>query len=197
MDKEQTILNVGRRIRAIRDQRSLSLRALADQCGLSVNAISLIERGENSPTVASLHMLAQALQVPITAFFETETAKTIIYVQRTNRPPTQRNGIGIESLGSGLHNQQIEPFLITLEPGAGAQAEPVTHAGQEFVHCLTGEVEYTVGEQLFLLHRGDSLLFEASPPHHFRNMGTDPAIMLLVFQTTLGSHMASQSHLTD
>ena len=67
---EQAEPNVGQRIRMLRDQRKLSLRALADRCGLSINAISLIERGENSPTVSSLHVLATALGVPITDFFE-------------------------------------------------------------------------------------------------------------------------------
>lgn len=62
-------LNVGQRIRRLREQRQLSLRALARLCGLSTNAISLIERGENSPTVSSLHALATALGVSITDFF--------------------------------------------------------------------------------------------------------------------------------
>lgn len=194
---ETTLPNVGRRIRALREQRGLSLRALAERCGLSVNAISLIERGENSPTVASLHHLAQALSVPITAFFESESEQTTVYVRHNSRMHTRRNGMGIESLGSGLRNQQIEPFLVTLEPGAGSDSEPITHAGQEFVHCVAGEIEYCVGDQNFRLQPGDSLLFEASQPHHFRNAGAVPAIMLLVFQTTAGSHTASQRHLSE
>ena len=60
---------VGQQIRKLRKQRGLSLRALADLCGISANAISLIERRENSPNVSSLHRMAIALNVPITDFF--------------------------------------------------------------------------------------------------------------------------------
>ena len=61
--------DVGQALRTLREQRGLSLRALAEKSGLSFNAITRIEHGENSPTVASLHLLADALNVPITAFF--------------------------------------------------------------------------------------------------------------------------------
>jgi transcriptional regulator with XRE-family HTH domain len=62
-------VDVGGRLRDIRQERGLSLRALSEVCGLSVNAISLIERGISSPSVSSLQRLAVALDVPITAFF--------------------------------------------------------------------------------------------------------------------------------
>lgn len=194
MSRERTVPDVGRRIRAIREQRGLSLRALAERSGLSINAISLIERGENSPTVASLHALAQALHVSITAFFEEATEQTVIFVPRDNRMHTQRNGMRMESLGSGLRSQQIEPFVVTLEVNTGSETESITHAGQEFVHCLTGEVEYWVGGQCFRLAAGDSLLFEAVQPHHFRNVGASPASLLLVFQSATGGETPGQNH---
>ena len=59
-------LVVGQCIRELRTKKSLSLRALAELSNLSTNAISLIERGDNSPTVSSLHSLATALNVPNT-----------------------------------------------------------------------------------------------------------------------------------
>ena len=79
--------NVGQQIRAIREKQEFSLRALAERCGLSVNAVSLIERGENSPTVSSLHLLATALDVPITDFFREEHEQTIVFVEPAQRLP--------------------------------------------------------------------------------------------------------------
>ena len=72
-------LLVGQNIRELRTKRKLSLRALAELSGLSTNAISLIERGDNSPTVSSLHSLATALGVPVTAFFEQHTDGLVIH----------------------------------------------------------------------------------------------------------------------
>jgi transcriptional regulator with XRE-family HTH domain len=191
---EQTQLNVGMRIRALREQRGLSLRALAERCGLSINAISLIERGENSPTVSSLHVLATALGVKITDFFEDPSEHAVVYVKRNQRLRSQGNGVVMESLGIGLRNQQLEPFLVTIEPNVVNASELIAHPGQEFVYCVDGKIEYRIGNQTYALMPGDSLLFEATQPHCFRSMGEFPATILLVFQATEGGHLARQYH---
>jgi transcriptional regulator with XRE-family HTH domain len=192
---KEIVPNVGPRIRTMREQRGLSLRALAERCNLSINAISLIERGENSPTVSSLHMLATALGVKITDFFEDSHEHAVVYVKYDQRLATQSNGLLMESLGIGLRNQQLEPFMVTIEPGAGEDVESIVHPGQEFVYCLEGTVLYQVGEQTYHLEPGDSLLFDASQTHCFRSTGDSPARVLLVFQTIEGSHVARQRHL--
>lgn len=63
----------------------------------------------------------------------------------------------MESLGIGLTNQQLEPFLMTITPGVGNVNEPISHPGEEFIHCLEGEIEYAIGDQLFHLEQGNSL----------------------------------------
>lgn len=192
---EEIAPNVGPRIRTIREQRGLSLRALAERCNLSINAISLIERGENSPTVSSLHMLATALGVKITDFFEDPHEHAVVYVRRDQRLATQGNGLLMESLGIGLRNQQLEPFMVTVEPGAGDDSESIVHPGQEFVYCLGGMIQYQLSEQTYHLEPGDSLLFDATQPHCFRNTGDSVARVLLIFQAVEGGNLARQRHL--
>ena len=82
MDDTGTEPNIGSCVRKIRDLQKLSLRALYERCGLSANAISLIERGENSPTFSSLHQLGTRLDVPITDFFQKETGVSAISVKK-------------------------------------------------------------------------------------------------------------------
>ncbi len=192
---EEIAPNVGPRIRAMREQRGLSLRALAERCNLSINAISLIERGENSPTVSSLHMLATALGVKITDFFEDPHEHAVVYVKHDQRLATQGNGLLMESLGIGLRNQQLEPFMVTVEPGAGDDGESIVHPGQEFVYCLAGEIQYQIGGQVYCLKSGDSLLFEATQPHCFWNIGETPTQVLLILQAIDGGYLARQRHL--
>jgi transcriptional regulator with XRE-family HTH domain len=187
--------NVGRRIRTLREQRGLSLRALAQQCGLSINAISRIERGENSPTVSSLHQLATALSVAITEFFHEESQQRTVFVRQENRLQTQQDGILIESLGLGLRNQQLEPFILTMEPGTSNLDEGISHPGQEFVYCLSGTVVYHVEDRQFVMNPGDSLLFESSQVHGLRNCGDTVAVVLLVFEVARGSNLARRKHL--
>lgn len=189
--------NVGQQIRAIREKQALSLRALAERCGLSVNAVSLIERGENSPTVSSLHLLATALDVPITDFFQEQYEQPIVFVEPAQRLRSEVKGILMESLGTGLHNQQLEPFLITVAPGAGTLDEPVTHPGEEFVHCLSGEINYCVQDEVYHMAEGSSLLFNATQPHCFHNAADIPATLIIVFQSENGMDLARKRHLSE
>lgn len=194
--KEDANLNIGPRLRAIREQRGLSLRALAELCELSTNAISLIERGENSPTVSSLQRLAVALDISITAFFEKAHAQTAVFVRPEHRLRSEVNGIQLESLGIGLRNQRLEPFLMTVEPGAGNIDEPITHPGEEFVHCLEGKIEYSVGDQTYRLGAGCSLLFEATQPHCFRSTTDVRSHLIIVFFAGEGAyHLGRQRHM--
>jgi transcriptional regulator with XRE-family HTH domain len=187
-------LLVGTRIRELRTQRGLSLRALAGLSNLSTNAISLIERGGNSPTVSSLHSLANALAVPVTAFFERQHGGHVVYLKRNTRPTSETAGVRMENLGSGLPSQQIEPFLMTIEPGGSSTNSQITHSGEELVYVLQGKLRCLINEQEYLLEKGDSLLFLASQPHIYRNQTTKPAQVLIVFQPMVGQVMAHQHY---
>lgn len=180
-------VDVGIRLRDIRQSRGVSLRALSEACGLSVNAISLIERGVSSPSVSTLQRLAAALDVPITAFFTGETASTpVVFVPAVERTLVALPRGRMEKLGTGLPNQHVEPLLVTLEAGAVSGLRPVVHPGEEFAFCLTGCVAYEVGEETYTLQPGDSLLFEAHLPHRWRNVGGEPASVLLILYSPEG-----------
>ncbi|MEZ4518835.1 MAG: cupin domain-containing protein [Chloroflexota bacterium] len=189
--------NVGQNIRSIREQQGYSLRALAERCGLSTNAISLIERGENSPTVSSLHLLAKALNVSITDFFQSDWQQSVVIVRPEERLRSEGEGVVIENLGIGLSNQQMEPFMVTVAPGAGTWGQPVTHPGEEFVYCMAGSLDYQVGERVYHLEPGDSLLFDATLDHSFRAAGPESALLLMIFLAGAGVHLARRVHAVD
>ncbi len=186
--------NVGARLRGIRDRKGYSLRTLAERSGLSVNAISLIERGENSPTVSSLHLLARALEVGVTDFFTEEHRLTAVYTPASERLRYRSPKMWMESLGIGLHNQDLQPFMISVPPHAPI-AESVTHPGEEFVYCLAGEIDYAVDETWYSMAPGDTLLLDARWPHRFTNPGSGHAQILIVFQASGHEHLARDRHL--
>jgi len=188
-------LIVGRCIRELRTNKGLSLRALAELSGLSTNAISLIERGDNSPTVSSLHNLATALNVPITAFFEQQGDGQVIHLKKNKRPTSETAGVKMENLGSGLPNQQIEPFLMTIKPGGSSTGSQITHSGEELVYVLKGMLTGMIGEREYRLEEGDSLLFLASQPHIYRNHTSKMAQLLIIFQPMVGQVIAHQHYL--
>jgi quercetin dioxygenase-like cupin family protein len=100
----------------------------------------------------------------------------------------------MESLGPGLFNQQLEPFRMVIQPGNGQMDDPVSHSGQEFIHCLAGEIEYTVGDQVIRLQQGDSLLFDATQLHGYRNPTDQRAVLLMVFLAFQDLQLTRQLH---
>ena len=176
-----TEIQVGNRLRALREEHDWSLRELAEKSGLALNTVSLIENAKTSPSVSTLQQLALALKVPITAFFETDAPKkSIVHVKAGQRPRVAFAHGMLEDLGAGLTHRAVEPFIVTLEPNMGSGPEVMMHTGYEFVYCLKGCITYTIEEHTYILEAGDSLLFESHLPHRWHNADTDPTQALLV-----------------
>jgi transcriptional regulator with XRE-family HTH domain len=174
-------VNVGHGLRRLRSERNLSIRALAEKSGLAVNTLSLIENGRTSPSCSTLQQIATALDVPITAFFETELPQnTVVYVRACQRSHAAFTHGTLEDLGAGLRNRVVEPLIVTLKPNAGSGATSIVHTGHEFVYCLRGRIIYTVEERPYLLEPGDSLLFESHLPHRWQNIDSGLSQALLV-----------------
>ena len=81
-EKEAISVDVGGRLRELRNERGMSMRALARESGLSANALSMIERGRTSPSVSTLYKLADAMGIPITAFFREEPPRQDIVFRK-------------------------------------------------------------------------------------------------------------------
>jgi transcriptional regulator with XRE-family HTH domain len=174
-------IDVGRRLREIRMGRGLSIRALAESSQLNVNTLSLIENGRTSPSVSTLQLIAQTLQVPISAFFERdEGQKKVVYQRTGNRPHAVFTHGLVEDLGTGMARFGAEPLIVTLKPKADSGRTPIVHTGREFVYCLEGQIVYHVDNQAYPLEPGDSLMFEAYLPHRWQNEGESESKLLLV-----------------
>lgn len=188
--------NIGARVRSLRQRHGLSLRALARRSGLSLNAVTQIERGESSPTVSSLHLLASALGVSIASLFQDEQSMEALFVRPQERLRTATiRGLTMASLGLGLREQQLMPFLVTLAAGQESHDKAVTHAGEEFVYCLAGQVTYVIDGQSFVFEPGCSLIFNAMQPHFFRNHSQASAEILLIFCGHGQARQAQRLHL--
>jgi transcriptional regulator with XRE-family HTH domain len=174
-------LAVGLKIRELRNRLKYSLRTLAERSGLNVNTLSLIENGRSSPSVSTLQQLARALNVPLAAFFESEPAKKkVVFTDHTQRPGATFGSAFMQNLGQDLATNAVQPFVVTLEPGAGSGEQTIVHTGHEFVYCLAGSVLYTIDKSEYTLAPGDSLVFEAHLPHRWQNPAEIAAQLILV-----------------
>jgi len=179
----KTASSLGTKLRSLRAERNWSQRSLAEAAGISPNSVSLIERDEISPSVAMLQNLATALHVRVSYFFEDESDQKILHVKANQRSTMNSQGVCIESIGNRINGQEVEPFLVKLNPQTSSGERQVIHTGHEVVYCTKGKLEYFIDGTSYQLEEGDFLIFEANLPHLWRNPFENPAEFILILQT--------------
>ncbi len=196
--KEAASLDVGQRLKSLREARGISMRSLARSSGLSANALSMIERGRTSPSVSTLNKLANALEVPVTAFFRIEPERKKVVLcksgKRTRLPFLRGTW---EGLGGESFDGRMESFMVTLDNGASSGPHGMLHTGSEFVFCLRGVLEYEVEGERFMLEAGDSLVFAAQLNHRWRNPGPNVVNAIIVISGFEEGERPSDYHLAS
>ena len=176
---------IGRRVKEYRTERGLTIAHLAESSGISKGMLSKIENSNASASLATLARLADALTVPVTAFFRGLEEEHDAYYVPAGRglridPDNVRGGRIYELLGDTRGpNKRIEPVLVRLEEPA--EAFPLyQHPGTEFLYMLEGSFEYGYGRARYKLDPGDSLVFEGEVPHGPTRLITLPVEFLSV-----------------
>ena len=181
-EREEETIDVGKQIRLLREQRNLSQLALAESSGISRNTLSLIERGQTSPTVSTRNGLARALAVDINAFFRPFEETVIVFTKANHQPRLQLDHGILSDLAVGMLEPLVTPLLLQLDPGARS-GPALTHDGQDFIYCLSGELLFSVNGRSYVLEPGDSLFFDGQLPHRFSNIGTEVADFLIILSS--------------
>ncbi|HEY2353010.1 MAG TPA: cupin domain-containing protein [Candidatus Acidoferrum sp.] len=168
----------GQRFRTLRARRGLSLAQVARATGVSVGFLSALERGQMRSSIATLRRIARFYRTNILSLFEAaeENPRLVRPAQRKILETTP--GVRMELLAWG--HTAMEPHLFRVRPGGGSGAS-YAHEGEEFLHLLRGEFEIWLrsGEH-YRLKPGDSLYFESSTPHRWKNPGRSEAWLLWI-----------------
>ncbi|MDP8234159.1 MAG: XRE family transcriptional regulator [Candidatus Saelkia tenebricola] len=165
---------VGVNIKRLREDQGLTLRALAKKLGISASFLSQVESGKASPSLATLKSISDALTTTVGSLVgEEQKIDDNPIVRLSERKHVQEAGKGINMylLTSRDPNKQMEPLLFKLKEGAISGAASYKHFGQEFVMVLRGYIEITLNEIVYTLRKGDSIYFNSSVPHAFKNIG--------------------------
>lgn len=190
-------VDVGNRLRELRQERNLSMRAVARASGLSTNALSMIERGKASPSVSTLFKISDALNLPITTFFRAEPTQQAVVIRRGKNRNRVNLSQGIwEGLGGEAFNGRMEPFMLELDPESTSGPFGILHTGSEFVYCLQGAIEYTVDNVPYLLEAGDSLIFAAQLKHRWKVPKDRKTQILVVMANFEVGERPSEFHLS-
>jgi transcriptional regulator with XRE-family HTH domain len=176
--------SIGGKLRALRKERRLSIRKLAEQAGLSPNTISLIENNAASPTVTTLYTIANVLDIPLSALFmESDDGEEVSVVRAQDREKTVLPGVKVSVLPASFLDRRVHIMNFILEPGSGSGSEQMLHPGDELVICTSGELEYRVKDSVYVLKEQDSLAFPGSIPHSFYNRSQADAHFLVLITT--------------
>lgn len=169
---------MGTRLRARRLQMGMTLDDLAKKSQLTKSFLSQLERGRNSPSIATLRTLAESLDVPVLYFFLPEEPTQVI-VRATERRKVTHPGGGmiIELLAPDLQHN-IEFVFVRLQPGHDSAPGGTTHSGDECFILLEGSAEVDLGNETVTLSPGDSAYILASQYHLVRNTGDTDALFI-------------------
>jgi transcriptional regulator with XRE-family HTH domain len=182
-----TTVRIAHRVHTLRQQRGLSLEALAQRCHVSKSMISLIERGESSPTAVVLERLAAGLGVALASLFDDDAAPPSPLSRRDAqlqwRDPA--SGYVRRNLSPPNHPSPLQLVAVELPPGARVMYDSVARATElhQQVVVLDGVVEATTGDEVVRLVAGDCLAMRLDRNNGYHNPGRKTARYIVAIAT--------------
>jgi transcriptional regulator with XRE-family HTH domain len=178
---EQEELFLGHTVRRLREERSLSLKQLAERALVSESFVSQVERGVANPSVASLRRIAGALGTSIGALFDGRQLSGVVVRANDRARLVHPRRKWQDFLLTPQSATRLQVILSVIEPGEGSGNKPYAHdSDEECVLVLEGQLEFRIKGESYLLEEGDSLTFESRLPHWNRNPGATKAEVLWI-----------------
>jgi transcriptional regulator with XRE-family HTH domain len=171
-------MDIGKRIKALRQQLSLTQSELADRAELSKGFISQVERNLTSPSIATLTDILECLGTDLCAFFSDDGPGKVAFTPADMFEKEEENRL-VRWLIPNAQKNEMEPILLTLGPGAQTETDD-PHPGEEFGYVLAGSVTLTLGGGSYRVHKGGSFYYKTDAPHKLQNNGRKKAEVLWV-----------------
>lgn len=165
-------LDAGQRLRALRAMYGLSQRSLAKKAGVTNGIISMIEQNRNSPSLATLKKILDAFPISFSEFFTNDFGKNNQIIFKADELlEIGSSGFSFRQVGTDLSEKVMQILHEKIEPNADSGKEMLCHESQEGGVIIHGELELTVGSEVYTLGPGDAYYFDSRIPHRFRNIG--------------------------
>jgi len=166
-------LQIGQKVRRLRQEKRMTLQDLAAATGLSKPLLSQVENEQVIPPLATLLRIAKALGVGLHFFFQEDGTRKCIFVRagesrkmlRRSVPGSASPPYSYHSLAYGKRGSNVEPFLVEFEARELVPEMMVSHDGEEFMFLLEGEVIFHYADQIMRMRPGDSVCYDSNEPH--------------------------------
>jgi transcriptional regulator with XRE-family HTH domain len=175
------------RVRGLRDELGMTLDALAARSSVSRSMLSLVERGESSPSAAVLDKIAIGLGVPLASLFDDAAAPPTPVARRADRVTWRDPQSGYVRRNLSPPNYPSPIRLVEVVLPAGAYVAYETGGRDQSVHqqiwVQSGTIEVTVGDETHRLAEDDCLAMRLDAPTAFRNRTRRAARYLVIVAT--------------
>lgn len=169
----QIKFNIGRNLNNIRKRRGISLDKVAELTGVSKAMLGQIERGESTPTINVLWKIATGLKVSFSSLLANreEDKETLLARFSEITPIIEEQGqMRIFPQFMFDSNRGFEVFIIELEPGCSHKSDPHDEGVEEYISLIEGVLEVTIGEDVYVLNKGDAIRYLANKEHIYCNL---------------------------
>jgi len=181
---------LGDRVRDLRKTKRLTLVEVAKTTGIDQATLSRIENGKMTGTLDSHRRIADALGVRLTDLYESAmqqlTQAGDRRAQKKIETFSHSSGAVAELLATGVLQKKMMPVLLKLKGKGRTETEELPLFSERFVYVLKGSVELTLGKDSRTLSQSESMYFNASLPHSFKNkLKTEAQILSVITPVSL------------
>jgi transcriptional regulator with XRE-family HTH domain len=168
-------VDVGARLRTLRQLHGLSQRELARRAGVTNGLISLVEMNRVSPSVSSLKKLLDGIPMSLAEFFTGDfNQRTPVFYGADELVELGNDDVSLRLVAAVRSGRQMTLLHERYAPGADTGSEMLAHKGEEGGVVVRGRIELTVGNDTRVLGPGEAYYFASNLPHRFRNAGDEP-----------------------
>ena len=182
-DGSQIREHIGRKLKELRQQQQLSLRALAARVDFSASFLSQVELGQVSPSIGSLDRIAQALGVYLSDLLSQSNTPNGPWLRHRKQASLHSDWsrATVESLLPAQARGKTGIVLVRIEPGGqSGKWSSLSPSDEELAFCLRGKAKVTITDKQYHLHEGDSIFYKANEISRWENPGRGRLEILFV-----------------
>ncbi|MCQ2467999.1 MAG: cupin domain-containing protein [Clostridia bacterium] len=173
-------MEIGQKIKFLRQQNGLTMEELANRCELSKGFISLLERDMTSPSIQTLKDILETLGTDLATFFNDVEEEKVVFTTEdyASKEDNELKNM-ITWLVPNAQKNHMEPVIVTLEEG-GKTYPDNPHEGEEFGYVMEGTITVVIGSKKYQAKKGETFLIKPDKPHYLINKGKRPAKVIWV-----------------
>ncbi|MBZ2175312.1 XRE family transcriptional regulator [Schnuerera sp. xch1] len=173
-------MEIGKKIKRLRMQNSLTQEELAARCELTKGFISQVERDLTSPSIATLTDILEGLGTNLRDFFsEIEDEKLVFSKDDVFITENEDYKYTLKWIIPNAQKNLMEPILVELE-SEGRTKEDFPHEGEEFGYVLKGNIFIYLGNEKYKVRKGESFYYRANFNHYISNAGKSKAKVIWI-----------------